>query len=826
MKKYCIILFLFNFIFVSAQNFERLGNGLQYKTFFHQQNISYQLIETDTMNRVYHVYYDTVTSGFNFGKEYSQIRLKIYDGISWKASTPLLLFSKNSIDAPRILDIQNYKNEIYVCGSFDSSSNNLGSGIVKWSNGIWQSSGVSLLQITSGYFEVNQMHVYGKNGNESMLIGGNFDSIPNERVNGLLVLNNNVWSSVGSAINKGFQNLSNTDNVFFYGSKDSMYVFNKNKIKPDSIEIGDDIIKKLGILRGNQFYALKNITENISAIASYKGQLALIYSGDLFYIRGIQLLNNNNYTSYNFDDLDSFYSTNYIQSFEYNNKLYLFFQKPNLGIKIYEFDGNQLKYFNKFKVSDNYIKLEMSKNDDFVYLSGLFKTIEKGTYTDSIDQIIRISFKPQTSIHAVVYEDLNMDKVKQANERYLSDIIIHSSDLKLTQKSNGNGVCNFIVPIGSSGTLEATSNRGYVCSTNFQLVNSVDSIYVYEFPFQSTPLDDVQVKLTCGTGLKVKQGFVTTYNIETSNVSNEDKTVDIEIWHSNRLSDIHFKGFVPSNQQTDGFRYKLNIKKHSHISYQFTCRYQVDSFQLGEMVQIMAHLNGQDDNVKNNVDSLIQKVVSAYDPNIKVAIPSEVVDVSDEIKYIIHFENLGNDVALNVTVVDTFQSLLDIRKVVLGGCSHNKYSVEVKYNCVIWQFNDINLPSKQDSLNNKGFVTFTSKLNQTAQKGDSIFNKAAIFFDYQKPVITNEAIVKLKDKNDINELIIDKTLNVYPNPGNTSFQMNKEGVSVVELYDLTGRLMMRISKNSDGKFYLGTELNEGMYFIRFNNQSIKYLLKY
>jgi hypothetical protein len=815
-----------NALNLSAQKFDRLGNGLQYKTFFHQQNIQYQLCETDALNRVYHVYYDTVTSGFNFGKEYTQIRLKIFDGIAWRASTPLLLYSKNSIDAPRILDIQMYKNEIYVCGSFDSSSNNLGAGIVKWSSGLWQTSGVTLLRSYSDYFEVTQMHVFGTNSNESMLICGNFDSIPNERVNGLMILNNSNWSSIGSA-KKGFQNLSNTDNVFFYGSKDSLYAFNKNKIKPDSIEIGGANIKKLGIYRQNQFEELNVIKENISAITEFQNQLALIYSGDLFYIRGLQLLKNNNFITYDFDDNDSFYSTNYVNGFEFDNKLYLFFQKPNFGIKIYEFDGIRLQYLDVFKISDNYIKLEMCKNKEFVFLSGNFKSIQSGNYSDSANQIVQINFAPMTSIHAVAFEDLNFDKIKQSNEKYLSDVFINSKELNLTQKTNGSGICNFQIPVGSGGIFEASSNHGYLCNSNHQLVNSVDSVYVYEFPFQSEVINDVSIHLTCGTGLKVKQGFISTYNIETKNKSNEDKTIEIEILYNKKLSDFVYKGFSPDAQKPGVFKYKLNIQKHSQIKHQFTCRYQVDSFELGEIVQVDAILVDLDDNIKNNKDSLVQKVVSAHDPNIKVAIPSSVVDVNDEIKYIIHFENLGNDVALNVIVVDTFQSLLDIRKVVLGGCSHSNYSVEVKNNCVIWQFSGINLPSKmQDSTNNKGFVTFISKLSNNAKKGDSIMNQAAIFFDYQNPVITNEAIVKLKDIDEIANIVREKNSYVYPNPGNRCFQISDEEVELVELFEYSGRLLKTIKKSEDGKFYLLEGMSEGLYILRFNNQYINYLIKY
>ncbi|HEY1047942.1 MAG TPA: hypothetical protein VGF79_15990, partial [Bacteroidia bacterium] len=647
-----------------AQHFSRYGSVPDLVQFYHQQNINYHLYTSDKNGWIYGIQYDTVTSGFNYGHEYSQLRLKVYNGMTWVYTKPIRLYSKNSIDAPRVLDIQYFNGEVYICGSFDSSSFNSGSGIVKFSNQQWQSVGIDLKQTFPDYFEVNKMIPF----DSEFLITGNFDSIPGERVNGIILYNGSSWKSIGKSGQKGFQNLSGNSNVFFHGS-DSLYVFNKNKIKPDSIEIGGENFKKLGVFRNGKFESIDGPFTYIAALSSIGKELIVVPSSNLIYISGISHLKNNNWVQYTFPDNDSFYATNYIGSHQYSGNVYLFFQKPGLGIKVYKYNGQSLSYLNTFKVSDNYLSLELREDFEGVILSGNFKTISSVNYTDSIQLVIKISFKPSSVINVFCYDDLNQDGIRQAGETGIKHCRFYEVSGKLMSETNGAGICNLMFETGSNKTFKVSNPFGYYSNSQLTVNNSRDTVYYFECPMQMQVEEDVALFIHCGTGNTAKQGFKTRYNFELVNKSAIDKTVNVHVSHHASIDQKEFVGFTPNNLSKDGFDFSILVPKNSRIMKELRCRYAVDSFKLGQNISIVAHHNYADNNNKNNSDTLKQNVVSAYDPNIKIAYPSAIVEQNDVIKYAIYFENLGNDTALNVTIIDTIKSKLDINKIVIGGSS-------------------------------------------------------------------------------------------------------------------------------------------------------------
>jgi hypothetical protein len=104
----------------------------------------------------------------------------------------------------------------------------------------------------------------------------------------------------------------------------------------------------------------------------------------------------------------------------------------------------------------------------------------------------------------------------------------------------------------------------------------------------------------------------------------------------------------------------------------------------------------------------------------------------------IRFENTGSAEAINITVQDTLDTeVYDISTFRLLDASHSVH-VSQKENTIEFIFNNIYL-SHLDSLND-GYVAFKIKTLDDLQVGDSITNKAAIYFDFNFPIITNEAI--------------------------------------------------------------------------------------
>src|SRR5690606_38864202 len=130
-------------------------------------------------------------------------------------------------------------------------------------------------------------------------------------------------------------------------------------------------------------------------------------------------------------------------------------------------------------------------------------------------------------------------------------------------------------------------------------------------------------------------------------------------------------------------------------------------------------------------------------PNDKTGYPTGLGTAHDilqnqEIEYLIRFQNIGTDTAVNVVILDTLSADLDIFSLRSGVSSH-PYEFRMYGSRVLeWHFNNIMLP---DSFTNEpasnGFVTFKVKQNPDLPYGTVIENTAAIYFDFEAPVITN-----------------------------------------------------------------------------------------
>ncbi|MFN8417176.1 MAG: T9SS type A sorting domain-containing protein [Cytophagaceae bacterium] len=134
----------------------------------------------------------------------------------------------------------------------------------------------------------------------------------------------------------------------------------------------------------------------------------------------------------------------------------------------------------------------------------------------------------------------------------------------------------------------------------------------------------------------------------------------------------------------------------------------------------------------------------SYDPNDKQAFPSRtdhLIRPNQDITYKIRFQNTGTDKAIHVCVVDTIAPYLDINSIKNITVSHPlvfKNIVNIQNRIVYFQFTDINLPYKSaDSAGSNGYIQFTISQLPDVTLGTEINNTAAIYFDYNSPVITN-----------------------------------------------------------------------------------------
>ena len=227
------------------------------------------------------------------------------------------------------------------------------------------------------------------------------------------------------------------------------------------------------------------------------------------------------------------------------------------------------------------------------------------------------------------------------------------------------------------------------------------------------------------------------------------------------------------------------------------------------------------------IDIVCLENTAAYDPNDKSAEPRGVLDdhfiePDTDLEYLIRFQNTGTDTAFNVVIRDTLSSLLDPSSVRPGASSHPYYFDLSGQGLLEFTFPNIMLPdSNVNEPLSHGFVKFSIAQQPDVELGSVIENSAAIYFDFNEPIITN-ATWHTVDTAFLVMTSVDPGLggmlpqvSVYPNPMMEAAFFEVEGVENEEItltiFDQTGRQVHSTKSNSMPlKLHRGT-LPAGLY---------------
>lgn len=234
------------------------------------------------------------------------------------------------------------------------------------------------------------------------------------------------------------------------------------------------------------------------------------------------------------------------------------------------------------------------------------------------------------------------------------------------------------------------------------------------------------------------------------------------------------------------------------------------------------------DNSSPFVANDCQSSIGAYDPNDKRGFPLGYDDEhyifdNTAINYHIRFQNTGTDTAFTVKIIDTLSTYLDPTSIQVGASSH-PYTWELDQQGIIsFTFNNIMLPdSNINEPASHGFVKF--KINQQLGNIDDtrIENSAAIYFDFNEPVITNTTWHTIgSDFILIADQLPDVARNqiqvkIAPNPIQDRATIHLDGLEGqrvdFQLLDATGRVVWELREQKD-QFQLDRKrLSSGMYF--------------
>lgn len=239
------------------------------------------------------------------------------------------------------------------------------------------------------------------------------------------------------------------------------------------------------------------------------------------------------------------------------------------------------------------------------------------------------------------------------------------------------------------------------------------------------------------------------------------------------------------------------------------------------------------------IDIFCGEVRGSYDPNDKTGFPLGVGSAhnilpNQKLEYLIRFQNTGTDTAFTIVIRDTLSTDFNLFSVKSGVASHNytfrKYGPRV----LEWTFSNIMLPDSNvnEPLSN-GFVKFEVQQKPNLSNGTLLENSAAIYFDFNAPIITNTSLHTI-NRNvssfvNINKVAIEKALQikVYPNPtfGLLHIERQTNEALQIVVVDQLGRVVHSQRVQEMWETIDLTYLSTGIYFLSMSNGKEQFSFK-
>jgi len=310
-------------------------------------------------------------------------------------------------------------------------------------------------------------------------------------------------------------------------------------------------------------------------------------------------------------------------------------------------------------------------------------------------------------------------------------------------------------------------------------------------------------------------GFDAVYKIIYKNKGNQTQSGNVSFTYDDTLLDYDSATIAPSSTSTGSLTWSyanllpFEIREVS-LTLNANGPMEIPAVNINDIFNFTAAITPTtgDETPTDNVFNLDQTVIGSYDPNDITCIEGATVSpdkIGEYLHYNINFENTGTAPATFIAVKDVIDTTkYDISTLQVLYASH-PMEVRVTGNKVEFYFGDINLGASE-----KGNVTFKIKTLETLTVNSNVTQQADIYFDYNWPIVTNEATTTFAILS-TGSFAKDNSVTVSPNPTNGIVNISaKAEIKSVQLYDVQGRLLQAAS---------GTTIDvsnraAGLYFVK------------
>ncbi len=468
---------------------------------------------------------------------------------------------------------------------------------------------------------------------------------------------------------------------------------------------------------------------------------------------------------------------------------------------------------NPNKIHHQVTKIEATQSDVYFATGNSYTSEYAGIWKRSLDDLSINEFKGN------VFNDLNNNGNRDLGENGVVNIIIN------TQKTTGYYTTD---SLGNYVAFTEYNSDSLFARRNSQYIRSINPISYYvsapdtglDFAIHYIPnVQDLRIILT---NFGARPGLLTSTYMTYKNEGTDTMSGIVKLIYDSDLVYIS-STLAPSSIVNDTLMWSfsnMHPQDFKDIKLDFYVPLSVNVFEILEFEAYIYPIV-TDTTPANNYDFLNIEVTNSYDPNDKKVSPKEGLTLEQlknnkKLAYTIRFQNTGTDTALNVRIVDTLEQELNVLSFNMLSASHPyRYSIKGR-GYVEFYFDNIMLPdSNVNESASHGFVKFEIEADKSLEIGDSILNKAYIYFDFNPPVLTNTTNTKILDTlsfdSDKDELIS----NVFPNPTKETINiyLNTNEECNINIIDIMGRLLYSHNfSNYEISIDVST-LQAGLYFI-------------
>lgn len=462
---------------------------------------------------------------------------------------------------------------------------------------------------------------------------------------------------------------------------------------------------------------------------------------------------------------------------------------------------------------------------------GIFQNIEDQSLLNNIQINPYCSFTPG-GIYNTITGTFSMDIDNNgcdANDFHYSDskIVINVPSVFNATYTNTTGNYNFYTQAGNFVITPEFEHPYFTVSPASATINFTESngsIQTQDFCVIPNGVhNDVEIVLIPTD--RARPGFNTHYKLIYKNKGNQTLSGSINLVFDDAVLDFVLADPALANQTLNTLNWNYNTlipfeSREIDFTLNVNSPMETPAVNIGDVLNFNASINpiSGDETIADNAFALAHTVVGSFDPNDKTCLEGNTMTpemVGGYLHYLIRFQNSGTAAAENIVVRDIIDTTkFDITSLQLTSASHPQVT-KITGNKVEFQFENINLPAEiDDEPASHGYIAFKIKTKANLTIGDSVENKANIYFDYNFPIETNTATSVVTPLLS-NGTFENTSVAIAPNPTKNLVHITSKGnITSVELFDAQGRVLETLMTNKEQVDFDLSQKANGVYFVK------------